>query len=190
MVPLRSLAVISQTDDIPGMANWLDRKEDKYTSPDIQKEILEITAQIFLREIMTDVKNSGPYSVLAEETADVSNVEELVICSRWVDEDLIAHEECLGMHPLKVTSGVDVFPIIKDILLRLNLNVTDARGQCYDGAGAMMGVKSGVSTRFKEVNSKMLSIHCFGHAPERRSVRFSKKCERNEGHNRHDKRNM
>ena len=27
-----------------------------------------------------------------------------------------------------------------------------------------MGVKSGVSTRFKEVNSKMSSIHCFGHA--------------------------
>ena len=68
------------------------------------------------------------------------------------------------MHPLKGTSAVDVFPIIKDVLLRLNLNVTGARGQCYDGDGAMMGVKSGVSTRFKEVNSKMLSIHCFGHA--------------------------
>ena len=112
---------------------------------------------------MTDVRNSGPCSILVDETADVSNVEELVICLRWVDEDLIAHEECLGMHPLK-ESAVEVFPIIKNVLLRLNLNVTDARGQCYDGAGAMMGVKSGVSTKFKEVNSKMLSIHCFGHA--------------------------
>ena len=28
----------------------------------------------------------------------------------------------------------------------------------------MMGVKSGVSTRFKDVNSKMISVHCFGHA--------------------------
>ena len=68
------------------------------------------------------------------------------------------------MHPLKGTSAVDVFPMIKDVLLRLNLNDTDARGDCYDGDGAIMGVKSGVSTSFKEINSKMLSIHCFGHA--------------------------
>ena len=34
-----------RSNDIPGMANWLDRKEDKYTSPDIQKEILEIMSQ-------------------------------------------------------------------------------------------------------------------------------------------------
>ena len=72
-----------RSNGILGMPNWLDRKEDKYTSPDIQKEILEIMAQKTLREIITDVKNSGPYSVLADETADVSNVEELVIC--WLD---------------------------------------------------------------------------------------------------------
>ena len=68
------------------------------------------------------------------------------------------------MHPLEGTSADDVFPIIKDVLLRLNLDISDARGQCYDVAGAMMGKKSGVATRFKEMNSKMLTGHRYGHA--------------------------
>ena len=97
---------------------------------------------------------------MADETADKSNTEQLVICLRWVDDNLEAHEEFIGLHP----SADDVFPVIKDVLLRLNLNISDARGQCYDGTEAMMGKNSGVATKFKEINSKMLTVHCYGHA--------------------------
>ena len=92
-----------------------------------------------LREVMADIKEAGQYSVMADETADKSNTEQLVICLRWVDDNLEAHEEFIGLHPLKGTSADDVFPLKKDVLLRLNLNIADPRGQCYDGTGAMMG---------------------------------------------------
>ena len=88
----------------------------------------------------------------------MANIEELVICLRWVDENLYSHEKLIGLQPLKGTSADDVFSIIKDVLLRLGLKGCEAGGQCYDG-----GCKSGVTARFKEINPKMLLIHCFGY---------------------------
>ena len=116
-----------------------------------------------IREIMADIKEAVQYSVMADETADKSNTGQLVICVTWVDDNLEAHEQFIGLLPLKGTSADDVFPIIKDVLLHLNLNISDARGQCYDGARAMMGKQSGVATKFKEINFKMLTVHCYGH---------------------------
>ena len=54
--------------------------------------------------------------------------------------------------------------LLQDILLRLNLQIKDARGQCYDGAANMAGKTSGVAAQFKKVNPKMLFIHYHGHA--------------------------
>ena len=34
--------------------------------------------------------------------------------------------------------------IIKDVLLRMNLKIQNARGQCYDGAATMAGKRKGV----------------------------------------------
>ena len=46
----------------------------------------------------------------------------------------------------------------------MSLKVENARGQCYDGAATMAGEKSGVAAKIKELNSKCLYLHCFGHA--------------------------
>ena len=33
------------------------------------------------------------YSVMGDETADISNKEQLILCIRWVDDDLQVHED-------------------------------------------------------------------------------------------------
>ncbi len=96
---------------------------------------------------------------MADETSDVSNKEQLVFCIRWVDEFLIPHEEFIGMHPLPNTKADEIVLVIKDILLRLNLKIANARGQCYDGASTMAGTKSGVATQIKYIKSKMTCTH-------------------------------
>ena len=68
------------------------------------------------------------------------------------------------MHPLLTTEADQIFGVIKDVLLRINLRIEDARGQCYDGASIMSGSKSGVATQFKLLNKKCLYTHCYGHA--------------------------
>ena len=40
--------------------------------------------------------------------------------------------------------------MIKDTLLRLNLSLTRVRGQCYDRAANMAGIRSGVAKQLLE----------------------------------------
>ena len=144
--------------------NWLKRKQMKYTAPDIQNEFLQVMSLNILRNMARDIRNSNIFSIMADETADVSKIEQLVFCIRWVDNNLEAHEELIGLHPIPNTEADTLVNVIKDILLRLNLRIADARGQCYDGAASMAGKKSGVSVQFKSQNPKMLYTHCYGHA--------------------------
>ena len=151
-------------DEDPSIVEWLRKKTNKFTSADIQNEMLEIMALRILREIAQNVQNSTIYTIMADESADVSNKEQLVFCIRWVDDELVVHEDFIGMHPMQGTSADQIAFIIKDVLLRMNLRLEDARGQCYDGAAAMAGAKTGVATQIKSINGKCLYTHCYGHA--------------------------
>ena len=151
-------------EDDHQIAEWLQRKGEKYTSPQIQNEILNIMALKILRAINRDIKAAGIYAILADETADVSNKEQLVFCIRWVDNNLCVNEDMIGMYPVKGTDADQLVFVIKDILMCLDLNIADARGQCYDGASAMAGAKTGVATQIKSINPKCLFTHCYGHA--------------------------
>ena len=126
--------------------------------------MLEIMALQVLREIAQNVKSAVTYSILADESSDVSNKEQLVFCVRWVDDSFNKNEDFIGMHPLLTTAADQIVAVIKDVLLRINLRIEDAGGQCYDGALIISGSKSGVATQFKLLNKKCLYTHCYGNA--------------------------
>ena len=65
---------------------WIQKKTDKYTSHDIQNEILDLMAISVLREIVDQIKQAGFYSLLADECTDIANKEQLTICLRWIDD--------------------------------------------------------------------------------------------------------
>ena len=75
-----------------------------------------------------------------------------------------AHEDFVGLHPFSRTTADSIVQVLKDVLLRMNLDVKGSRGQCYDGAATMSGKASGVATQFKLQNEKILYTHCCGHA--------------------------
>ncbi len=45
--------------------------------------------------------------------------------------------------------------LLKDCLLRLNISLTKVRGQCYDGASNMSGLRKGVAILLSRQNSLM-----------------------------------
>ena len=145
-------------------AKWLTKKTNKFTSPKIQNEMIEIMALQILRNIARNIQSAEIYSILADESSDISNTEQLAFCIRWVDDNLIPHEEFIGLHPIPDTSADEIVAVIKNILIRMNLKIENARGQCYDGASSMAGKRSGVATQIKSLNNKCLYTHCYGHA--------------------------
>ena len=66
-----------------------------------------------LHNITTEIKKAQYFTVMADETADVSNNEQLVLCIRWVDNDLVAHEEFIGLYPLARTQTTNIVEVIK-----------------------------------------------------------------------------
>ena len=147
-------------EDDPKLAEWMDKKSNKFLSPKIQNEMLQIMALQILRDIAKNIQSAEIYSILVDET----DKEQMVPCMRCVDENLIPHEEFIGLHAIPGKSADEIVAFIKDILLRMNLRIENARGQCYDGASSMSGKRSGVATQIKSLNRKCLYTHCYGHA--------------------------
>ena len=56
-------------------------------------------------------------------------------------DHLEPHEDFIGL------PSADANAIIKDVPLRLNIPISNCRGQCYGGAAVMRAVTSGVSTQ-------------------------------------------
>ena len=83
---------------------------------------------------------------MLDETTHASDNEQVVICLRWVDSGLEAHEEFAGLYQVPNTEASTLFMVARDVLSRLNITFSHWRGQCYDGASSMAGSRSGVAT--------------------------------------------
>ena len=93
---------------------------------------------------------------------DVSNHEQLVICIRWVGHNFEPHEDMIRFYQIEDNKTETSFKSIKDVLNRMDIPLTDCRGQCYDGASNMVGAKTGVATRIKQIEPRALLTHCYG----------------------------
>ena len=71
---------------------------NKYISPVIQNEIINSCGDIILKKIVREINDSGYFSVLADETTDVSVKEQLTLCVRYLvgtGKDINIHESFL-----------------------------------------------------------------------------------------------
>ena len=82
---------------------------------------------------------------MADETTDVSNREQVTMIIRRVSEHLQVREQFLGLFHVPSIDAATLATVIKDVLVRKNLCLQKVSGQCYDGASAMSGSKSGVA---------------------------------------------
>ena len=57
-----------------------------------------------------------------------------------------------------------IVSVVKDVLLRFNLDLSRCRGQCYDGASNMAGSRNGVKNQLLMLEPRALFTHCYGHA--------------------------
>ena len=55
-----------------------------------KSEILQMMA--LLHGIASDIAESGYYSIMADESTDVSNIEQFIIYLRWVDKEMTVCE--------------------------------------------------------------------------------------------------
>ena len=130
----------------------------------MQNDMVKVMALRILRKISTIIQATPFYTIMVDETADVSNKEQVVVCIRWVDDNFEVHEDFIGLYQVDSTGAEKIYHVITDVFLRLNLTISKVRGQCYDGASAMSGAKSGVVARMQAAEPRAVFTHCYGHA--------------------------
>ena len=79
---------------------------------------------------------------MLDETTDVSNHEQAVIVLQRVTNDL---EVFVGLYYVSSIDSEMLTKVAKDVICRFNLPMSKLCRQCYDGALAMRGIRSGVA---------------------------------------------
>ena len=126
-----------RAEDNDGMKKWL--KTSVYQSPEVINELICLMGQQVLRCVLKKVKECKWFAIIADETRDLTNSEQLSISIRWVSSNYEIHEDCIGMIQVPKTDAETLSMAIKDVLIRCAIPLSQCRGQAYDGASNMSG---------------------------------------------------
>ena len=100
------------------------------------------------------------YTVIADEVTDISNKEQLSIVLRYVDSDsVLVREDLVGFVECDTgISGRNLADKITTHLEGLGLDLSNLRGQAYDGAGNMAGPVNGTAAVITANNLPSLRV--------------------------------
>uniref|UniRef100_A0A8D8THQ5 Zinc finger MYM-type protein 1 n=1 Tax=Cacopsylla melanoneura TaxID=428564 RepID=A0A8D8THQ5_9HEMI len=145
-----------------------DSSNARYTSPQIQNEIIEICGNIIKDKVVSKINSSNCFSILADETMDISGTEQFSLCARYLettgDKGTVLKEDFLTFVPVEDLSGEGLSKTLLTTCEKLQLNLNLMIGQGYDGASSMSGKLQGCSTRITEKFPQALYIHCASHS--------------------------
>ena len=136
-----------------------------YHSRNSGEEFLECIAEVIHTNVISAIKNCDMYSVLIDESTDISVCKQMVTFARIVDSEFIPRtyflkDICIS-NPKSDASVL--FNELVDYLSSEGLSVDKMKGFGSDGAAVMTGRHKGVATRLKAKSPHLIAIHCMAH---------------------------
>ncbi|XP_067119560.1 52 kDa repressor of the inhibitor of the protein kinase-like [Centruroides vittatus] len=129
--------------------------------PQIQNEIIGLCGDV-IRDITTDVKKGCAYSILANESSDISGKDKLSIGVRFFDEEkMTVREEFLGFVEVTDIDAKSVASAINNFAEKVGLDPKKCVG--YDGCSTVAGNNGGVQKVLREKYSRALYFYCASH---------------------------
>ena len=104
----------------------------RYFSSGIQNELIKICGETIRESIVHDCQLAHFFTILADETTDVSTTEQLSICVRFVDtsgSQVKLREDFLGFIAVTSTTGESIAEVILSALEKRGLDIGLLRGQ-------------------------------------------------------------
>jgi hypothetical protein len=145
----------------------------KYTSPTIQKEVLDIMAAKVQRLICDEI-GEAKFCLVVDESRDESRKEQMALVVRFVDKDGFIRERFLDIAHVHDTSSATLKEEICNLLSHHKLDVQNIRGQGYDGASNMRGEWNGLQAKIMAECPYAYYVHCFAHQLQLALVAASK----------------
>jgi hypothetical protein len=113
-------------------------KNATYRSKTVQNQLIDISNQI-LDSIVADVKEAKFFAVAADEATDRSLQTQLTTTLRFVNKKGDVVEDFIGFTNITGdTTGQNIADVLIEKIESLDLNMSDVRGQGYDGTGKLI----------------------------------------------------
>ena len=130
------------------------RKDVTYLSPKSQNELIDIIGiRIIQKKLVDGIIEAAMHSISADEVT-ASNDEILSICLRYVNKQFEICEVFMMFFELE---RITLLKFYKDA----GINVTECKGQYYDGASKMQSQKKGAASYIsKELPSAIVTHYC------------------------------
>ncbi|XP_057248946.1 uncharacterized protein LOC130590499 [Beta vulgaris subsp. vulgaris] len=103
------------------------------TTPSIQKDTINACATETTKVIMKELDGDF-FTILADESANISDKEQLALCLRYVNKRGEVMERFLGVVHVTNTTSLTLKEAIESYLMKHSLSFSRVRGQGYDGA--------------------------------------------------------
>lgn len=133
-----------------------------YLSHQIQNEMIEVIGSAIHAEIVRRIKAATIFSVMMDETTDISNKEQVAIAVRYVYEGKI-EERFYDCTATTDTTGAALTDHLIGSLNADSITLQEAVSQSYDGASNMSGAYRGVQARIKEKFPHVKYVYCYAH---------------------------
>ena len=126
-------------------------------------------------QLVDQIKLAKHYSLQLDERTDIGNMAILMVYVRYKYEGKLKEEFFFSAALPRGTTGAEISKTIFDYIENKGLDMKNCVGVCSDGAAAMIGKKSGVFTRIKQLAPECASTHCFIHRESLATKKLSTK---------------
>ena len=130
-----------------------------YRSKTTQNSLIDSVAKWIHQKIVNEINEAKFFTLLADETTDVSNVEQLSIALRFADAQHNVREEFMEF--IEAPHALSQLMLQRNALFGLNCDLIC--GQGYDGAGNMAGSQRGAAALIQQQYPLALYSHCNSH---------------------------
>ena len=138
----------------PRNATWLGHH--------IQNSLISLLASSVQEMIKSELRSAQYFTLIADETKDVSKTEQLSVVLRYVYQ-CKTYERFISYSQCDELNSEAIFNYIMTALTELDVDISNCVSQCFDGASVMSGCHTGVKAKINEVNPTAVYIHCYAH---------------------------
>lgn len=133
-----------------------------------QTEIFLTLGDAMKEEVLKKARTANAFGLLTDEVADISVKENLVTFIQFFDREL---EETVTkflsckniMEKYSAADAESITNLLLEEMENDSLDIANLTGFTSDGASVMVGKKSGVAARLRDLNPVLINIHCVCH---------------------------